>query len=338
PDDGQLESWAREGRVLSTLLFWCGMARELDCLPRIVDLVAETGLSAGLLTTADFLELAGDSALFLLGVPPERGGVHGLLEPLLASTGRGVAAEALLPAGALSESLAEARAAAAARLPESLGPSGWWPLLDAPLEPARPPRVGLRSGRPVLLFEPRGGRQPAPGAGSGGPDLRGLAGALVRRSPLEQLFEPRRPFDDARPGTLAREVVQAVRKSGFTYMWTKTGFGRPGLAFRQDEFVALTLTAGTWGGWSPFYTVGGTSELRRAERRLLRGGPGWLVGTIDSPLWALSGELLEHGSGLYRIAELTARGGNSGRLVNVTPRVIARYARVLDTLGLLSES
>ncbi|MGB2875428.1 MAG: hypothetical protein WBB76_08145, partial [Gaiellaceae bacterium] len=131
PDDGQLESWAREGRVLSTLLFWCGMARELDCLPRIVDLVAETGLSAGLLTTADFLELAGNSALFLLGVPPERGGVHGLLEPLLASTGRGVAAEALLPAGALSESLAEARAAAAARLPDSLGPSGWWPLLDA---------------------------------------------------------------------------------------------------------------------------------------------------------------------------------------------------------------
>ena len=60
-----------------------------------------------------------------------------------------------------------------------------------------------------------------------------------------------------------------------------------------------------------------------------------LVGTIDSPLWALSGEILERGSELYRIAELTARGGTSGRLVNVTPRVIARYARVLDELGAL---
>ncbi len=337
PDDDQLERWAREGRVLSTLLFWCGMVRELDCLPRLIDLVAETGLASGLVTTAEALDLAGGSPIFLLGVPPERGGVLGLLEPLLGSTGRGVAAETLLPPEAIAEPLREARGAAAARLPASLEPRGWWPLLDAPLQPARPPRVAFRSGRPRLLFSPRGAA--AASEAEGAParaDLRSAVGTLVRRSPLERLFEARRPFEDTRPGNLDAVLAEAVLEAGFSYMWTKAGFGRAAVAFRRDEFVALTLTAGNWDGWSPFYTVGGVHDLRRAERRLLRGRrPGWLVGTIDSPLWALSGEVLERGGGLYRIAELTARGGASGRLVNVTPGVIARYARLLERRGLL---
>ena len=328
PDDAQLERWARDGRVLSTLLLWCGMVRELDCLPRLVDLVAETGLAAGLVTTAELVELARDSALFLLGVPPERGGVQGLLEPLVGSTGRGVAAETLLPNGRLGEALADAR--------QALPVDGWWPLLDAPLEPARRTRVAWRSGRPALLFDPRGGGDQTTFSEPGRRDLRSLAGAAVRATPLERLLERRRPFDDARPGPFAPEVAQAVRDAGFGYMWTKAGFGRPRIAFRDGEFVALTLTAGNWDGWSPFYTVGSARDLERAERRLLRTRrPGWLVGTIDSPLWALSGEILEHGSGLHRIAALMARGGASGRLVNVTPGVIARYAVVLDELGLL---
>jgi hypothetical protein len=329
PDDDQLERWAREGRVLSTLLLWCGMVRELDCLPRLVDLVAETGVAGGLVTTVELVELAGDSALFLLGVPPERGGVQGLLEPLLGSTGRGVAAEALLPEGGLEASLTAAR--------ERFPVDGWWPLLDTPLAPARPPRVAWRAGRPALLFEPRGDGSETTSAEPRRPDFRSLAGAAVRATPLERLFERRRPFDDARPGTLSPPVADAVRAAGFGYMWTKAGFGRPRIPFRDGDFVALTLTAGNWDGWSPFYTLGSARDLKLAERRLRRDNrPGWLVGTIDSPLWALSGEVLERGAELYRIAELTARGGASGRLVNVTPRVVARYARLLDRLGLLT--
>ncbi|MGH3112939.1 MAG: hypothetical protein ACRDOP_05680, partial [Gaiellaceae bacterium] len=93
----------------------------------------------------------------------------------------------------------------------------------------------------------------------------------------------------------------------------------------------LSLTAGNWDGWSPFYTAGSPRDLARAERRLLRRRePGWVAATVDSPLWALPGEVLERGSVLYRTAELAARGGRSGRLVNVTPNVVARYARLLD--------
>jgi hypothetical protein len=119
-------------------------------------------------------------------------------------------------------------------------------------------------------------------------------------------------------------------------MWSKAGFGRPRVLQREGDFVALSLTAGNWDGWSPFYTLSTAADLARAERRLLRGGPGWLVGTIDSPLWAMSGEILERGSTLYRIARLASAGGRSGRLVNVTPNVVARYARTLGEQGLLS--
>ena len=119
-------------------------------------------------------------------------------------------------------------------------------------------------------------------------------------------------------------------------MWSKARFGKPAVVFHEDDFVALSLTAGNWDGWSPFYTVGSRGDLRRAERRLLRSRrPGWLVATIDSPLFALSGEVLEKGADLYRISEEVAQGGRSGRLVNVTPNVIARYARLLDARGKL---
>ena len=337
PDDERLEQWAREGRVLTTLLFWCGMIRELDCLPRLIDLIAETGLAAGLVTTAEALELAGSSPLFLLGVPPERGGVLGLLEPMLGSTGRAVAAEVSLPQEAFAEGLREALASATERLTETLRPEGWWPLLDAPLQPISPRRVARRSGRPKLLFTPRGAvPEPVGEPGPAGTDARALAGRLARRISLDRLFEPRRPFEDQRPGELDRGLAEAVRSAGFSYMWTKAAFGRPAVVYRREDFVALTLTAGNWDGWSPFYTVGAVRDLRSPERRLLRSRkPGWLVGTIDSPLWALSGEVLERGAELYRIADLTARGGASGQLVNVSPRVIARYARLLESRGLL---
>ena len=333
PDDAELEGWAEENRVLVTLLFWSGMVRELHCLPPLLDLAAATGLRAGLIITAETIEHAdGAAVLSLLAAPLERGGVLGLLEPLLASTGRGVAAETLMPKEALAESLAEARAAVAGRLPVELQPKGWWPLLDAPLVSARSRRLGWRSGRPVVRFSPHGNRDGPPGAGRQRHDLRERAGQIARRLRLEGFFEERRPFENRRPGPIDEDVAAIVQASGFEYMWTKASFGRPAAALRRGEFVALPFTAGNWDGWSPFYTLGSADDLARAERRLLaRDRPGWLASTIDSPLWTLPGELLERGADLYRIAELAASGGRSGRLVNVTPNVVARYSRLLGS-------
>jgi hypothetical protein len=328
PDDEHLRRWAAEGQVLATLVFWAGMAREAHCLAPLVDLVAATGLHAGVVLTVPALDAADPAALALLGAPRERGGVAGLLEPLAGSTGYGVAAETLLPDGTLSRTLADARAA-------GLGVRGWWPLLDAPLVPHTPARVERRGLRPVIRFSSRGGNaslpdtseRQAPGRVR---DVRGLAGHAVRRVGLEQLFEEWRPFDDRRPGALDRRVVDAVRGAGFQYMWTKSAFGQPRVAAREGDFVALPFTAGNWDGWSPFYTVASATDVAAAERRLLkRGGAGWLASTVDSPLFLLPGELLQHGSRLHELAEFVARGGRSGRLVNVTPNVVARYARLL---------
>jgi hypothetical protein len=331
PADAQLERWADEGRVLVTLLFWAGMIREAHCVPRLIDLVAATGLRAGLIVTSESLRHAGSSALSLLSVPRDRGGVLGLLEPLLGSTGFGVAAETLLPAGRLRESLERARREAGELLPAALEPRGWWPLLDAPLQEHKASPVGRRGFRPVVRFARR---RAGPVSGDGAPsqrrDLRALASAAVYGLKLQNLFEERRPFDDRRPGAIDEEVAASVRGAGFSYMWSKASFGTPRVLLEDDGFVALSFTAGNWDGWSPFYTVGSERDLARAERRLLRmKRPGWLASTIDSPLFALPGELLERGSALFRVVELAAGGGRSGELVNVTPGVVARYARLV---------
>jgi hypothetical protein len=339
PDDAQLERWAGEGRVLSTLIIWSGMVRELNGLAALIDLVAVTGLRAGLVITDQTVEYGAAAALPLLATPPERGGTLGRLEPLLGSTGSGVGAEWLMPPGTLAKTLAEARSRLAQRLPAELVPRGWWPLLDTPLVTLRHAPVAWRGRRPVLLFTPRGASPPggggaAPGlpAGYAGGrrDLRSIARSAVSRVGLWSLFQERRPFDGVRPGLPDDEVLRAVGDAGFSYMWTKSGFGTPRIVARSGDLVALPYTAGNWDGWSPFYTSGSKLDLLRAEARLLRSRrPGWLATTIDSPLWALPGELWASGSRLHGMAELMARGGRSGRLVNVTPNVIARYARLL---------
>jgi hypothetical protein len=332
PDDAALERWADERRVLVTLLFWMGMVREVDCLAPLLDVVADTGLRAGLVVTAESLEHAGGTPLSLLAVPPERGGALGRLEPLLGSTGRGVAAETLLPPGRLAESLAEAREATAQVLPEELAPRGWWPLLDAPLVSRRPRPVGLRGRRLVVRFTPRACEERHAPSGDGRPaarSLRGTMGAAVLRLGLEGLLEERRPYELARPGAADRRVAREVCAAGFEYMWTKARFGRcePRL---DGTFASLPFTAGSWDGWSPFYTVARESQLAQAERRLRRRkAPGWLASTVDSPLLLLPGELLEHGGTVHRLAAFAAGGGSSGELVNVTPNVVARYARLL---------
>lgn len=336
PTDAELLRWADEGRILVTLLFWSGMLRELDGMYRLLDLVATTGLRAGLVVTAETVEYASASITGLLSARPERGGVSGLVELVAASTGRGVCAEVLLPSGVLGELLADARQAMAACLPPNLQPRGWWPLLDAPLVERRPSPVSWSGGCPVVRFRARGA--PAgdqrPGEAGTRADLRSLAGVAVRRCGLDRFFEEHRPFDHARPGPIDRRVAEQVRGAGFDHMWTKAHFGASTVCYRQGDFVALPFTAGNWDGWSPFWTIGSVGDVARAERRLLRTRrPGWLASTVDSPLWAMSGEVLEHGSALYRMAALVAGGGRSGRLVNVTPDVVARYARLLHERG-----
>jgi hypothetical protein len=328
PSDEQLERWAAEGRVLATMLLWSGMTREVDCLTQLLDVTGSTGLQAGLVATTATAEYGQDVLGPGLAAPSDRGGVGDQLEILLASAGDGVAAEHVLGAERLARRLPAARELVERLL--AVRVRGWWPLLDSPLVPVSASPLGLRGRRPVVRFTPRGTAAATPDEGwPRRRDPRALIGAAVRRVHADRWLEARRPFDAARPGRIDQGIAETIRVSGFEYMWTKTDFGEPRIVHRLDDFVALSLTAGRWGGWSPFYALGGVRDAERAEKRLLRGGaPGWLVGTLDSPLWALSGEVYTRGPELLRLAELIAQGGRSCELINVTPNVVARYARI----------
>ena len=108
----------------------------------------------------------------------------------------------------------------------------------------------------------------------------------------------------------------------------------PRVLLQSGPFVVLNYTAGRWDGWTPFETINDVSDLRTAERRLRNNKqPAWLLGGIDTCLWTFSGELWRHAPGLEAIASFVANGGSSGALINVTPRVIARYARLLAETG-----
>ena len=317
PSDDELYRWTAEGRVLTTLLFWAGMIREADCYPAIVDLLASTGLRAGVVVTVDAVTHAPPASLELLTQPADRGGVHGLVELVLGSTGFGVAAEAEMPDGVLARYLTDALAQLEQLLPSTLQPRAWWPLLDTTLRPHRAPLVTRLGWRPVVHFDPA---------------RRSVLNAVIHRTKAYRFVEERRPYDGARPGDIAPAVLDAVKGAGFDHAWTKAGFGTSRIvhADTDGDFVALPFTAGNWDGWSPFYTVSCVADLANAERRLTRTkDPGWLVSTVDSPLWLLSGERQRHGSWLHDAATRLAAGGRSGRLVNTTPSVIARYARLI---------
>jgi hypothetical protein len=343
PDDDQLRAFAREGRVLVSLVFWTGMIRETENLYALMDLLAMTGLSAGLVLTVQSLGYR-PSPLDLLSVPRSQGGVFPGVEVLLGSCGTGAAIESLLSPEQLGSHLRAAREELERlELPRRWWPTGWWATMDAPLTPLprwrRPMPVRWTGSAPYLVqlrFRSHdgevvdGGEPPGTGTHAAGWQER-LRGR-IRDSRLKGFFSAYRPYESFGPGPLAPELALTVKEAGFSYMLSKSGFGRrPRLVHRDGDFVALNYTAGRWDGWTPFETVNDVADLRRAERYLLgRGRPGWLLGGIDSCLWAFSGELWEAAPRLAAIARFAAHGGASGRLVNVPPRVVARYARLLD--------
>ena len=351
PDDDQLRAWLREGRVLTSVVFWTGMIRELENLPRIVDLIALTRLKAGLALTIPALLYQPETALEQLRVPLESGGVYPHLEILLASCGVGATIESRMPEGRLARYLAESACQLdRAGIPSEWRPRGWWAVMDPEMTPLPEPRlpVAVKPSRTPpfvrLRYHSPSGASSAPSAKPA--QLETVGDALVeprkgakqrvgdwaREHGLREMLSPYRPFEFFAPGNIRAEVVSAVHAAGYEYMFSKAGFGpRSRVLARDGDFIALNYTVGHWDGWTPFETINGLEDLRRAERRLLhQKRPGWLVGTLDTCLWAFTGPIWSHGVELRQMAEFLARGGDTGRLVNVTPHVVARYARLLE--------
>ena len=54
-----------------------------------------------------------------------------------------------------------------------------------------------------------------------------------------------------------KTVAETVKVAGFSYMFSKAGFGAPPeVVYRDGDFVALNHTAGRWDGWGRYTPLG----------------------------------------------------------------------------------
>jgi hypothetical protein len=159
-------------------------------------------------------------------------------------------------------------------------------------------------------------------------------GSLLRRPRNWRLAA--RPYWDWRPTSVTQPLLDSVSRCGFQYAISKTHHGWPAVIDIRPQFIAINHTAGVWEGWSPFVDLRSLDDLLIAERKLVRRRrPGWLLSSIDTCLWTFSYHQWERGTELKEIGEVLAQGGDTGELLNVTPEVVARYARVLADMNLV---
>ena len=133
PDDATLEKWASEGRVLCSIVFHSGEMAHNEAMINLMDLCAIKGIKMGLAThlmryktCPQFWEL--------LQVPISRGGMLGLVEPILHSGGLGVMAEKDCPPQSLYKHCTAALAGIREIAGEGGMPVGYYFFCDTDLE------------------------------------------------------------------------------------------------------------------------------------------------------------------------------------------------------------
>jgi hypothetical protein len=129
---------------------------------------------------------------------------------------------------------------------------------------------------------------------------------------------------------------KAIEESGFEYSISYSSPGKPKVLYKSNSFIAINQTSKHWHPYSPFLVMSNPREIKNIELRLtLMRKPGWIIAAFDSPLWMFSYYHWKKANKLFDVASYILRGGITGKLINTTPHVISRYARVLDERGLL---
>lgn len=129
PSDGQLERWASEGKVLTSLIWHSGEVAHNEGVVNLLDLAAFRGLKMGIgvhlaryQTMPQFWEQ--------INIPRERGGVKGYIEPVLHSGGMGVMAERYCPAEDLRNHIQTSLAGIQQITGGEAVPKGYYAFLD----------------------------------------------------------------------------------------------------------------------------------------------------------------------------------------------------------------
>jgi hypothetical protein len=272
PGDAELQEYAREGKVLATLLLHAGDVRHSDIIPRIFDFISVYKLKMGMGITGDWFNYVPE-LLELIQVPMESGGFFPYIEPLMYTGGLGIAAEGTgyMDLDVLRADLEAARALVGRNAGTHLVPRGYYTFLD----------INLRN------------------------------------------------FHKGRP-----ELYKMIADMGFSYMVSSMNPGENEVQYRQGDFLSVNMSPPFFGFYSNFMRANDINEIDLCEDRCVEmKRPGWIIAALDSPVWGFESSVWEKGEDFRRIGEYMTSTGNTGKLMNVTPGVIARYARILADMG-----
>lgn len=137
-------------------------------------------------------------------------------------------------------------------------------------------------------------------------------------------------FLDADLCTLSRtrpEIWEAIAEAGLEYVVSSASPGLNRVLWQKGRCLTLNQSCRVVQPASPFVRLSGHDDWKSATAR----SPGWVIVVQDAPVVAFNPYIWEDGANFMRLARWLKDGGK----INVTPNVIARYARILLELGAL---
>lgn len=134
----------------------------------------------------------------------------------------------------------------------------------------------------------------------------------------------------------AEPSFKTIAELGFEYLISYLSPGYPKILFKSNNFIAINHTSKQWHHYSPFLVMSDLNEIKNLEKRLCSSKkPGWIITSIDSPLWMFSYDHWQKSNKLFEIFSYVLHGGATGKLISATPHTISRYARLLEEEKLL---
>jgi hypothetical protein len=267
PDDAELLRYAKEGKVLATLMWHSGEMAHNEAMLNLCELAGITGVKMGIGVHAARYETC-PQLWELLSVPIEKGGVKGLIEPVLHSGGMGVLAEVNCPPAILGEHCKQALAIIREIAGEGNAPKGYLAFMDTDL------------------------------------------GTLAPANP---------------------EIYQAIASSGIEYVISSAVPGRNRMLYETGRCKVINQSSRTIVNASPFVRVTTIEDIPESDSKHR---PAWMIATLDAPVISFNSYIWKYGSRFMQIVHWLL---NDPDTVNVTPNVIARYAKILKEQGFLPE-
>lgn len=125
-------------------------------------------------------------------------------------------------------------------------------------------------------------------------------------------------------------IWKAAADAGLDYFISSCSPGRPRI-LSDDGIMVINQTYRVVEGSSPFVRLTEAVDLQRGPGV---SGPGWRIGVLDAPVVAFMPYIWEKGN---RFMALTEELKTHGWFINVKPRVIARYAKIIAELGIFND-